>query len=240
MHGDGERLTLFLLPGLDGTGQLYLPFIAAAHPGFDVDCCEYPSSPFYDYDELVQYVERRLPGQEPYALVAESFAGPLALIIAATQPKNLRALVLAASFSDKPVPNAKQLATLLRFLPAVLPPRRLLHFWLTGNRLEPGLAELLDTALAGIPAITLKRRAIAALQVDVRPLLSRIAVPVLYLRGKQDRLIGAGKGKQLTDACRFGEIVDVDAPHFLFQTVPEAAAAEIRYFLERRIGYSGS
>ena len=69
-------LVSILLPGLDGTAQLFKPFVAAAPAGLSIRSqplpCERPRS----YRELAEWLVERLP-PDPVALIAESFSGPL-------------------------------------------------------------------------------------------------------------------------------------------------------------------
>src|SRR5262245_41048704 len=73
------RPTLVLLPGLDGTGKLFGPFVERAHATFDVKVVEYPADERLGYPELEALVGRGLPTSGPFFLVAESFSGPIAI-----------------------------------------------------------------------------------------------------------------------------------------------------------------
>ena len=79
---------------------------------------------------------------------------------------------------------------------------------------------------------TVKARTATALGVDVRPALSKIRVPVLYLHGSEDRLVPRRCADVIASAVTQTHIVDVKAPHFLLQAAPVAAAAAVRTFIE--------
>ena len=51
------------------------------------------------------WIDGAVPRGEPYAIVAESFSGPVAIAHAAARPDNLVAVVLAASFVANPLPR---------------------------------------------------------------------------------------------------------------------------------------
>lgn len=87
-----------LLPGLDGTGALFAPFLRAWNrrpPPVVIDC---PRERFLDYDGALDCVLARLPDSVPLVVVAESFSGPVGVALAVRLPERVRALVLCASF----------------------------------------------------------------------------------------------------------------------------------------------
>lgn len=73
-------MKLVLLPGMDGTGILFLPLLQCLTPFVEVQIISYPADSCLDYAQLYQQVEKELPN-EPYALLAESFSGPIAIKI---------------------------------------------------------------------------------------------------------------------------------------------------------------
>jgi pimeloyl-ACP methyl ester carboxylesterase len=86
-------MKLVLLPGMDGTGDLFAPFIEALGDDIKVDVVRYPHEGGQSYAEFTARVLPSLPS-EPYVLLAESFSGPIALAVAATAPQNLCGLIL--------------------------------------------------------------------------------------------------------------------------------------------------
>ncbi len=84
---------LILLPGLDGTGELFAPFIEALG-GFETQVVSYPPDRAMSYAEHEAFARAKLPSDEDYVLLAESFSGPVGISIAAPAPKRLKALIL--------------------------------------------------------------------------------------------------------------------------------------------------
>ena len=105
---------LVLLPGLDGTGQLFAEFLAALPDSFTATVVSYPTNKLFPYSELRTFVSAAVPKTEPFVLLAESFSTPLAVEFAASNPPNLTALVICAGFVFKPIaawsPLAKAVA----------------------------------------------------------------------------------------------------------------------------------
>jgi pimeloyl-[acyl-carrier protein] methyl ester esterase len=102
-----------LLPGLDGTGELFQSFLKVLPSSLTPQVVSYPTEQYLTYKELASLVRSVLLPQEPFVLLGESFSGPLSIKVAALSPPNLRAIILWASFVSNPVPLS--LAGWLRF-----------------------------------------------------------------------------------------------------------------------------
>ena len=92
-----------LLPGLDGTGQLFAAFVAALSKTIPATAVSYPANRLLSYSELLPLVESALPECEPFGPLAESFSAPLAVEFAASKPSNLAALIICVGFVFKPL-----------------------------------------------------------------------------------------------------------------------------------------
>ena len=97
-----------LLPGLDGTGELFLDFLAALPELWTATIVTYPTDRFLRYSDLRPYVGAAVPQLEPFVLVAESFSTPLAVWYAATAPPNLTAVVICTGFVGNPVMDGRE------------------------------------------------------------------------------------------------------------------------------------
>jgi thioesterase domain-containing protein len=58
-------VTVVLLPGMDGTGTLFDPFIAALGPDFNVKVVRYPATEPLGYSELESIARSALPTERP-------------------------------------------------------------------------------------------------------------------------------------------------------------------------------
>src|SRR5882762_948969 len=96
---------LILLPGLDGTGDLFHPLLNAIPSDQPTRIIPYPTHQPLCYNDLLALIHSQLAADENLILVAESFSGPLALRYAAMHPARIRALILCASFIRSPVPR---------------------------------------------------------------------------------------------------------------------------------------
>lgn len=222
--------TLVVLPGLDGTGLLTTPLLdALAARGVAAQVLRYPQYGPQDYATLAARVRLQLP-QTPFVLLGESFAGPLAVLLAAQAPPALRGVVLSTTFAHRPVPVPAAFAPLLA--PAwPLPPLAVLVPLLVGRWATRESVRMLAVALEQVPAQVLRQRAAATLRVDVRAPLARVQVPVLGLVARQDRLLWPPSVAALQRGLPGARWVTLDGPHLLLQARTEAAAGVIADWL---------
>ncbi len=224
---------LILLPGLDGTGQMFAPLLEQLPPDFTASVVRYPSDERLTYEQLKPYVLRAVPRDEPFVVVAESFSGPLAVELAATGWPNLRALILCASFVRNPAPSLLQWIRefnhpfWFRFrLPRAFV-RHAAAMWDCDAAVIDSLIETTSTVLPEV----LSHRFAQVMQVDVRAHLPRCAVPLLYLRATRDLLVQRHNWEEIAQLRPDAQLAEIDASHFLLQHKPTEALAAITAFL---------
>lgn len=225
---------LVVLPGLDGTGLLLADFVRAISAFFRVQVIAYPVDEPLSYDELMPYVQSRLP-DEPIWLIGESFSGPLALRLAAEHATRVRAVVLGASFArlDLPLKTAlSSMARLLAWFPPALVPMGLLDAVLTNGRATASERALLKQALLRVDPAVLSVRVRQALTVDLVAQGVRVQQPLLYLKATHDRLMPGNAGALAASLSPRARIESIAAPHFIFQAQPQACAKAIVAFTQ--------
>ncbi|ALV08620.1 alpha/beta fold hydrolase [Roseateles depolymerans] len=223
---------LVLLPGMDGTGELFDPFIAALHGIIPTSVVRYPAH-LARYESLTAWASATLPTDEPYVLLGESFSGPIALTLAAERPTGLSGLILCASFARCPSVWLTRMRPALGWLPPLPPPRALLrHLLCNGDQASPETFAALQSAVSrSTPRVLLERlREVAS--VDVLATVNRIEVPLLYLHARQDRLVSIQSFQEIRRARPSTQLAEFDAPHLLLQTAPEATSFAVREFLD--------
>lgn len=225
--------TLVLLPGMDGTGQLFAPLIEQwpADSGIALEVLRYPADACLGYAALVDWVLAALPTEGDYVLLGESFSGPVAVMVAARRPQGLRALVLVCSFVKPPLRMASLLRPLTRWLPTPWLLLPVLAYLLMGAHGSERLRNAVAQSLAEVPLAVLRHRAAAALAVDASPALQSLACPTLYLQALHDRVVPARAFAEVQKACPRVVHIPLAGPHFLLQTQAAAAATAIRAFL---------
>lgn len=228
--------TLVVLPGLDGTRLLTTPLLdALAARGVPAQVLRYPQDGPQDYATLAARTRLQLP-QTPFVLLGESFAGPLAVLLAAQAPPALRGVVLSTTFAHRPVPVPAAFANLLA--PAwPLPPLAVLVPLLLGRWCTAETRHALEMALNEVPANVLRQRAAATLRVDARKPLRSLQVPLLGLLARHDRLLWPISVQALQRLAPQARWVTLDGPHLLLQARADAAAGVIADWLRGYVAH---
>jgi pimeloyl-[acyl-carrier protein] methyl ester esterase len=214
-----------LLPGLDGTASLFGPFVDAAPRASSLRPLPLPNDRPLSYRELSEWVLTQLP-PGPIVLIAESFSGPLALLVA-DRCSRVKGVVLCASFVESPFPPI--LGHVPRFVWNRPPPRALVRFFLTGGDAPWG--DAVRRAVRGVAPDVIAKRLEAVLHVDVGAELGRLTAPLLFLHAERDRVIprhSHARARALKPSAQFAE---VSAPHLLLQMAPAEAWTHIGPFL---------
>lgn len=220
-------LPVILLPGLDGTGDLFESFVAAAPS--HLRPIVIPLPPFSRYDDLLDHVRRELPREGRFAVLGESFSGPLAVAIARSEPIRAAAVVLCNSFVAPP------LTGLLRVLPWSLlfmlpPPRWAVRRFLVGSAASREMVESVRAAVAKTPRAVLGDRMRAVFSLPQRNEALPIDVPLLFLYSVGDALVKPN-APAIHSVASVVTCKAIAGPHLLLQASPEQAWAEISKFL---------
>jgi len=224
---------LVLLPGIDGTGDLFEPFVRELR-GTPHQVVGYPTDRVLDYAGHEAHVRAKLPADEDYVLLAESFSGPVGISIAASDPPRLRGLILCVTFAANPLPILGGMSRLVATLPAVKLHPAIAGPWLHGGRASPELRRAQASVLSKVSAQVVRARVAALLAVDRGALLRKIQVPMLYMRARNDRLVPASAGRRILELRPDVELAEFDAPHLLLQIEPEKCADTVLDFIRRR------
>ncbi len=221
-------MKIVILPGLDGTGTLLSDCEALLARDHGVLILRYPSE-LCRYDDLQAWVEDRLP-EEDFVIVAESFSGPLAVMIAAEQPIGLKGIVFVATFAKAP----RRLPSFLTRAVSFLPLKSRVMIWLAqpfplGRWSDPTHTEAFRQAMHLVPGSTIAKRLREVVKVDVTQNLGRLEIPFIYLLATKDRLVPARMA--LDFKHRPDAIVPLEGPHFLLQANATRSAQAILSFI---------
>jgi pimeloyl-ACP methyl ester carboxylesterase len=108
-----RAMELVLLPGMDGTGRMFEPFVQSLPTGLRASVVRYPSDRECSIEELVNIARAAIPADEPAVIVAESFSGLVACELLKRRHTSVRGVVFVAAFLAPPRPM------LMRLLSAV-------------------------------------------------------------------------------------------------------------------------
>ncbi len=217
-----------VLPGLHGSTDLMDDFQAAAPSDAHVDLAALPSE-LTDYSELADHFEKTLRLDSSSVLIAESFSGPLAILLA--ERVGVAALILCNTFAKTPYFSA--LARLpYSIILRIPPPSFLMRYVVLGEGAPESLVDQVRDVIERVPPSTLAQRTRNALTVDVRRELARCTSPILCLHGTRDHVV---RGWSLNTIVRTAtvpvKVAEIDAPHLLMKTSPREAWTAINAFL---------
>lgn len=222
-------MTLLLLPGLDGTGTLLTELaVELSRRGCPARVVGYPAREPLSLDALVARVLSDLP-PGPWAVLGESFSGPIALGVARARPRGLRAVILAASFVSPPLRFGLDWAALAAV--ALPPPSLGVRALLLGFDAEPARVRELQAALGEVRWSVLARRLRELARLDARADLQACPYPLLYLGARRDRLLPRAAREEVVALRPDLRLEILDGPHLLLQRAPGPAATRIVAFL---------
>lgn len=218
-------LLLVLLPGMDGTGILFALFVAELPANVRPIVMAYPPTEALGYAELLAWLLPRLP-PGPFVVLGESFSGPLALAVAASAPDRVMGVILAASFSESPIPRFLRwfLSVVSGLVFLIPPPRFAVRGLLAGLDAPSALVDQTRAAVRSVSPHVLAKRLGEIVRLAASPPCS---VPILDISGRRDLMVASAARRSL--AARSS--VTLDAPHLVLQREPRAAAEAVERFL---------
>jgi len=210
------------MPGIDGTGNMFSSLTSHWCSREPYLCIAYPASLSARLEAYVEHVAQQITSLDRVVLVAESFSGPIAILLAAKLGQRLAGLLLCASFATTPHP----LVGLARRCPAVLIEHGkrqafLLRRYCVGSNAEPDLVQRLSNTLRGVDSATLTQRLAVLERLDVRSSLRELVAPILLLQAGHERLLSGPAVRNLVVAAPQATVESIDGPHLLLEAKPK-------------------
>lgn len=186
--------TLILVPGLDGTAELFYRQISPLARHFNVVAFPLPDRRRASMEDLVEdlaVLVREVSGHG-VILCGESFGGALSMSLALQHPDLVDGLVIVNSFPY--LSNRLQLAVapwLIRAVPWAAMPivRRLTEHRIHSAHALPEDLHQFRLRMRNIKRDGYVRRLEILSHYDIRDSLARLAAPTLFLAGTDDKLI---------------------------------------------------
>ena len=224
--------TLVLLPGLDGTEVFFRPLMERLPATFRPLALNFPDAGPHDYRTLLHWVRRELEDAPPYVVLASSFSGPLAVMLAAAEPRKVRDIILAATFVSSPSRRLAHVRFAVRTpLVAVLRFARRLPFWTLRPRRDT-LRIAKQETWSRVSAHSLASRARAALAADMRETLRRCGQPLLCVTYDADDVVPPWCADDIRRHCIHARRVTLHGGHLAMFSDPGPLAAEIARFVD--------
>ena len=224
-------LTLVLLPGLDGTCRLFEPLIQVLGDTVQVKPIPYPASTPLGYSELENLVRESLPESDPYIILGESFSGPIAVMISAAKPSNLKGLILCCSFVRNPQPLLKKFRSLLHVAPITNITNRILSNIVLGRYNRGEIINSIVEAAKSLSPYVIRKRIEEVMDVDVSEELSQVTIPSMYIRASHDRVVPQAASELISSILPDIQVKTLAGPHFLLQAAPVESSELVAEFM---------
>jgi pimeloyl-ACP methyl ester carboxylesterase len=227
---------LVLFPGLDGTGELFKPFIQEFQDPSRVTVIQYPMDRHIPFQQLGDYIVPLLPKGRPLVILGESYSGPVVLSLAARTDINVQKVILVATFAKYP---GSLLKSLSKWLPLSLLfrlhiPTFIIRRFCFGSADSKNLRSLLRDAVRQNHPYILARRAREGANVDVTEILTKIKMPCIYIAASHDSLVPAEAIDYLKKHLPGLHVITLPGSHFILQTQPKACFEAVSRFLKEQ------
>lgn len=208
-------MKLVLLPGMDGTGDLFSPLLKAL-PELHCDVISLPIAGNQSYPALTKVIRDQLPTDD-FVLLAESFSGPIAAALAKENIANLKGIIFVATFLSAPKPILIKISQYLpiRLLIGLPLSTLFLKALFLGANASSDVVAQFRATLVSLPPALIKDRleSMRTLRVNAE----KSVLPVVYLQPSSDHLVPSNKIIEFTHHFDNILVELIDGPHFILQ-----------------------
>ena len=245
----GRGRPVILLHGYQGSWGLWqatMQYLGSSYRTYAVDFWGFGESgarrSSYDVDDFVSLVDQFMAqlGIARAPLVGHSMGGTVCLLVAARHPHRVEKAVVI---------SAPMVGTSLRIFP------RIFGFkpvgWLTYHSLwlyrwfyrllarnysrDPNWADMMDRDVSHTTLEAFFASIGSLRKTDLRPILPRVAVPVMGMYGGRDNVIDPDQWRPLQAGIPLARTVHFpDAGHFMMLDEPERFMLQVKSFLDER------
>ena len=233
-----KKVTLVLLPGLDGTDVFFIPLLRHLPVWVEPIVITYPQTGNNSYDALLSIVTQQISSLESFVILGWSFGGPLALMVAEKFPAQVGGVILCGSFVSSP----RRWLTPWRFV--LIPPVVALARAVRRARLlipgyaSPELRKAKAVTWRGVKASALASRARAALSMNARTILLNCRADLMYIASSRDEIISSKHLHEIRSIAPHTRLAEIEGAHLAMFTNPAQSADCILRFM-RSLANSG-
>jgi pimeloyl-ACP methyl ester carboxylesterase len=217
-------MNILLLPGMDGTGVLFEPFVKAFPNSIDIQVATLIQEKYVNFEEQASALLGQVKNNT--IIVAESYSGLIAHELGKLAPESINHVVFAASFLERPSILAK-FGNLVpkAMLDYTLYPKPIVMLVLFGKYRSQYLMRLFERAMADVSLDLLEFRIKQLCNLHKVEHLSDI--PATYLQAEDDRLVSSNAVEVFKKAYIHLNYKTVQGSHFVLQTNPKDTAQEV-------------
>ena len=218
------KKSILILPGLDGTDRLLTEFQSMSGDKIAVKVLTLPDDISLDYHGLAEHFGSVIQAHVGCHVVAESFSGPIGILIAHKFPQCVSRLTLVASFARSPVSRvASCLPWSLLF--RLRPPSFVEKYFFVGQ--ATSLIPQLRSAIKQNSPAVLHHRFKLLQKVDVLAELTELECPLAYVQATHDRLVSKRCLDEIRKAKPDTVVHEIEGPHLILQTQAKLAWQKI-------------
>jgi pimeloyl-ACP methyl ester carboxylesterase len=210
------KLPVVYLPGVDGTGQLLFRQERLL-ADFDVRCMSYPQDDTHTYADLVKLGIGALEATGPGVLLAESFGGAVALMIALERPELVRRLVLVNTFARYPrrlfIDVAGMIGPWFPWVRNRRATRGIRGYFFYGPNIPKESREAWWDRTDEVPMRVYGHRIRLLSSLDLRPRLGEIQAPAVVFTSPNDWVVPATAGRVLAKRLPRAKVISIPAGH---------------------------
>ena len=216
--------SILILPGLDGTDQMLGKFRGLCAGTCQAEVLTLPSDASLDYPGLAEHFAPIIQQHAGCHVIAESFSGPIGILLARKFPECVSRLSLVASFATSPVPRFAAFLpwSLLFRLPL---PSMIAKQFFVGKTTT--LIPALKSAIKQNSVAVLQQRFKLVRTVNVLAELAEISCQLSYFRASDDRLVPRRCLDQILQARPDTTVHEIEGPHLILETRPDACWQQI-------------
>ena len=217
-------MNILLLPGMDGTGVLFEPFVKAFPNSLDIQVATLIQETDVSFEEQASALLGQVKNNT--VIVGESYSGLVAHELAKLAPESIKHIVFAASFLVRPSILAK-FGNLVpkRMLDYTLYPKPIVMQVLFGKYRSQYLMELFERAMADVPLDLLEFR-IKQL-CNLNKVEHSNNIPATYLQAEYDSLVSSNAVDVFKKVYPHLDHKTVRGSHFVLQTNPKDSVREV-------------
>lgn len=210
------KCPVLYLPGIDGTGRLLHRQRGLAER-FDVRCASYPQDDRHTYAELVAIARGHLDATGPAVVLAESFGGAVAILVALERPDLVRRLVLVNTFARYPrrlwIDVLGAVGPWLPWVAAHPATRALRGYFFFGPQVSRAEQDAWWERTEDVPLRVYGHRFRLLRDIDLRPRLAGIDIPTMVFVAQNDWIVPAPAGRVIARRLPRARLLEVPTGH---------------------------
>ena len=216
--------SILILPGLDGTDRMLAELQSMSGDKIAVKVLTLPDDRSLDYHGLAEHFRPVIQAHVGCHVVAQSFSGPIGILVAHKFPQCVSRLTLVASFASSPVSRIASCLPWSLLFRLRLPSFVEKYFFV--GQATSLIPQLRSAIKQNSPAVLLHRFRILQ-KVNVSAELAELECPLDYVQATHDRLVPKRCLNEIRKVRPDTIVHEIEGPHLILQTQAKLAWRKI-------------